>query len=62
MKCKICGSEIGNRRFCNMCGAEAPADSVTQTQLKNPSESLRQSMIGQSGPLKLVENEIYTGK
>lgn len=54
MKCKICGSEIGNRRFCNMCGAEAPADSVTQTQLKNPSESLRQSMIGQSGPLKLV--------
>lgn len=62
MKCKICGSEIGNRRFCNMCGAEVPADSVTQTQLKNPSESLRQSMIGQSGPLKLVENEIYTGK
>ncbi len=54
MKCKICGSEIGNRRFCNMCGAEAPADSVTQTQLKNPSESLRQSMIGQSGLLKLV--------
>lgn len=64
MKCKVCGSEIGNRRFCNMCGAEASFESAPLKQVEDSSENLRRSMIGQSGPLKMMytEDGVYNEK
>ncbi len=54
MKCAVCGSEIGNKKFCNMCGAEAPQGNSGELPEKR----------GQSEQLNLVytESGVYQDK